>query len=93
MKLTQESVAVVTGTAPGIGHALALNLARRGCRVVVADQGSDGLTTLSEQIPWQQDMTGVLGLGDRFAMVAPTDTARQQFGRVDLVINNEGTVG
>ena len=39
----KNAVAVITGAAGGIGGALALNLARRGCRLALADYKAEPL--------------------------------------------------
>jgi short-subunit dehydrogenase len=44
------SAAAITGAASGIGRALALELAARGCDVAVADVNEAGLASLAEEI-------------------------------------------
>ncbi len=94
-------VAVVTGAGGGLGRAHALELGRRGAKVVVNDMG----TSLSGD-GVEQDRAAIVvkeieGLGG--AAVADTnsvatveggqaliDTAISAFGRVDIVVNNAG---
>jgi NAD(P)-dependent dehydrogenase (short-subunit alcohol dehydrogenase family) len=85
-------VAIVTGAGRGIGRATALELARLGADIVVAElEGSSAERTAAE----------VSSLGRR-ASVVPTDVTsltdlrnmaertRSQFGRIDILINNAG---
>ena len=44
------SAAAVTGAASGIGRALALELAARGCDLALADRDDAGLATLAAEI-------------------------------------------
>ena len=88
----QGQVAIVTGAGRGIGRATALELARMGADIVVAELdrvGADG--TAAE----------VKGLGRR-ALVVPTDVtsraalatmverAKAELGRIDVLVNNAG---
>lgn len=94
MRISKNSVAVVTGAASGIGKGLALALAKRGCKLVLADIN---LTAL-EQVHAEVRAQGVA------AMSVETDVAEsaavenlavrafEQFGRVDLLINNAGVL-
>lgn len=96
MPLTcQEKVALVTGSATGIGRATALEFARQGARVVVADINIDGGKATVRDI--QADggealfvRTDVSKLSDVEALVRQTvDT----FGQLDCAFNNAGILG
>ena len=43
-------VAIVTGSGQGLGRSHAIELAKRGARVVVNDLGADGMTLAAETI-------------------------------------------
>jgi NAD(P)-dependent dehydrogenase (short-subunit alcohol dehydrogenase family) len=88
----QGQVAIVTGAGRGIGRATALELARMGADIVVAELDTDGA-----------DKTAALVKdAGRRAAVIPTDvTKRPQlaalvertvaaFGRIDVLVNNAG---
>jgi NAD(P)-dependent dehydrogenase (short-subunit alcohol dehydrogenase family) len=96
-------VAVVTGAGRGIGRGYALLLAERGAKVVVNDIGgtTEGIGTDPEParsvareitdaggtaIPDTHDVSAV---GGGQALI---DAAVREFGRIDIVINNAGTV-
>ena len=86
------AIAVVTGGASGIGRATALELARRGADVVVADIHEERLAETVQAI----DALGRRALAVRCDVSSDTDVehladaAFAAFDRVDLVMNNAG---
>ena len=86
-------VAIVTGAGRGIGRATALELARLGADVVVAEveQASAARTAAElEELTGQRALalgTDVTRAEDRRAMV---DATLLQFGRIDILVNNAG---
>ena len=46
MKELKDSVAAVTGAASGIGRSMAINLAKEGCGLALADVDQDGLNQI-----------------------------------------------
>jgi NAD(P)-dependent dehydrogenase (short-subunit alcohol dehydrogenase family) len=88
----RDRVAIVTGSAQGIGQAIAQGLAREGAAVVVADLQEDKAretaTTIVEQggraLVLKVDVSKV---ADISAMV---DQTVAHFGQVDILVNNAG---
>jgi 3-oxoacyl-[acyl-carrier protein] reductase len=85
-------VAIVTGGTRGIGAAIAAWLAERGASVVVSGRDADRV---------QSAVKAMEGLGGRVVGLAAdvvkredadrlVDAARQEFGRLDVVVNNAG---
>ena len=83
-------VALVTGGAAGIGHALAAGLARRGASVVVADlEGAeDAAARLRAEGLQVQGIAGDVTSED--AVAAMIDAAGTHFGGLDILVNNAG---
>ena len=85
-------VAVVTGAGGGIGRAIALALARRGCQLTLVDIDADGLAGTAREA----EALGVraarnrMDVTDRAAVAALPDAVRAAHGRVDLLVNNAG---
>ena len=48
MQLDERTVAIVTGAGNGLGQAIACELARRGCRLVLVDIDHEGLDRTRE---------------------------------------------
>src|SRR4051794_28101643 len=80
------SVAVVTGAGRGIGLAATRALVAGGARVVAASRSTDSLDGLDDVLPVEVD----LGLPD--APAALIRRAIDEFGRVDVLVNNVGAV-
>jgi 2-hydroxycyclohexanecarboxyl-CoA dehydrogenase len=86
-----ERVAIVTGAASGIGRATALDLAREGATVVVADIDISGAEKVAAEIrksghaiAQQVDVTDA---AQARSMAAETLKA---FGRIDILVSNAG---
>ncbi len=89
MGVLQGRAAVVTGSARGIGRAAAALLAEHGARVLVTDLDRDEAEEAAAAIPGE---TAVVG-GDLTKEGVPeaiVHEAIEQFGQLDIVVNNAG---
>ena len=96
-----EQVAIVTGAGRGLGRLYALDLARRGAAVVVNDVGVsiDGHGTdgrVADEVVQEIRNAGGVAVPSYDSVDQPdggeaiVQTALDQFGRLDAVVNNAG---
>ena len=92
MSLTGKT-AIVTGGSRGIGKAVCLELARRGCNIVLSFAGN---TAAADQTVAECQALGVQALAvqgnvaDADAVKSLFDAALKQFGAIDILVNNAG---
>lgn len=85
-------VAVVTGAGGGLGRSHALALARYGARVVVNDMSGPGAEAVAAEIRQRggEAVAAPCSVTDRAAVEAMIASAVQEWGSVDIVVNNAG---
>lgn len=87
-------VALVTGSAGGIGKAIAKKLAEEGACVVINDINEERLSTSKEEFVklFSKDAVSstTLNVTDAASIEAAVDATALAFGGVDIVINNAG---
>jgi NAD(P)-dependent dehydrogenase (short-subunit alcohol dehydrogenase family) len=97
-----DRVAIVTGAGGGLGRAYALELARRGARVVINDLGAarDGtghsdaaLSVVAEiEAAGGEAMSNGGNVTEYDQMVEMVAKTKERWGRVDILINNAGVL-
>jgi NAD(P)-dependent dehydrogenase (short-subunit alcohol dehydrogenase family) len=96
----ENRVAIVTGAGGGLGRAYALELARRGAKVVVNDLGAarDGTGHSDAALQVVDEITAAGGTAvsnggsviDYGQMADMVERTKTDWGRVDILINNAG---
>jgi NAD(P)-dependent dehydrogenase (short-subunit alcohol dehydrogenase family) len=90
----ENRVAIVTGAGDGIGRDYALDLAKRGAKVVVNDIGHDPdkkRRSVVEKLPFgRQAATSLDSVSTMAGGRKIIETALDHFGKVDILINNAG---
>ena len=92
MKLTGETVAVITGAGGGLGSALARDLAERGCHLALVDISEDALEKTKASLSSKAGTVSLhkVDVTDRSQMEALKDAVLSKHGQVNLLINNAG---
>src|SRR4051795_5363308 len=89
----ENQVAVVTGAGRGIGHAIAVRLAREGARVAsVSRTEANAQKTADEINAARPDASKAysVDVSDHAAVQAIGARILEDFGRVDILVNNAG---
>lgn len=86
------SVALVTGSASGMGRATARLLADEGAHVAVTDVGQDGVSAVVDEIlaAGRSAAGWVMDVSDDAAVRWVTAEVARHWGRLDIVVNNAG---
>lgn len=87
-------MALVTGAAQGLGAAHARMLAREGARVLCTDINGDGAAAVAAEIVEEMGAGHAVGMThdvtDPLAWEAAVETAREQLGGLNVLVNNAG---
>lgn len=87
--MLEEKVAIITGAGSGIGQATARRFADEGARLVLNDINADYAAELEEKIGTEHAyVVGDVSQEETAERLAAT--ARERFGRIDVLVNNVG---
>ena len=88
----EGKIAIVTGSARGLGEAIVLRLAREGARVVVSDLNQEACDLVASKISQSggQALAKVCDVSDRPSVQALARATKDYFGKIDILVNNAG---
>ena len=87
-----NKVAVITGAGSGIGRALAVNLANRGCNLALSDINTEGLEQTQALITNENIKVtiDILNVAERENFYVYANNVMDLHGKVNMVFNNAG---
>jgi NAD(P)-dependent dehydrogenase (short-subunit alcohol dehydrogenase family) len=92
-QLLQGKIALVNGASRGIGEAIARGMAASGAIVILTSRSLEGVTAVAESI--ESDGGSALAMtchaGRMDQIKALFDRVGEQFGRLDILVNNAAT--
>ena len=88
----ENKVVVITGASSGLGEATARHLAAQGATVVLGARRADRIEALAEELTAAGHRAKAVptDVTDRDQVKHLVDTAVEEFGRVDVMLNNAG---
>lgn len=89
-------VALVTGASRGIGRAIAVALAKKGCHVVINYARDKENAKKTEEMCRAHGVESIIIKADvskREEVKKMVETAIHKFGRIDILVNNAGILG
>lgn len=89
----ENKVALVTGSARGIGRAIAETLAQRGASVIISDVRAELAATTSQEIAastGQRTLAVTVDVVNSDSVKAMVERLLAEFGRLDILVNNAG---
>src|SRR5688572_7118297 len=92
MRQLADRIAVITGSASGIGRATAVALAREGCNLALADVDEVGMAETATQVRelGRKVSCHRVDVADKARMQAFAVEVIEQHGAVHILINNAG---
>ena len=90
--LLKDRVAIITGTATGIGHEIARLFAQNGARLLLLDRNAEqnGSSAAAIDPSGERVIPLTVDVRDRPAINRAIDEAIQRWARIDILVNNAG---
>lgn len=87
-----EKVVVITGAGSGIGAAAAQRFASEGAQVVLVGRTRDKLEQVLSTLSGENHLAASCDVGDADQVKQLAEQVQQQYGRVDVLVNNAGSI-
>ncbi|MBB6502043.1 SDR family oxidoreductase [Pedobacter cryoconitis] len=92
MQNIKGKVVAITGASSGMGKAIAIELAKNGARVVLGARRTEQLQQLVEEVKSKggEATFAQIDVKDKADLVRLVNTAVEQYGKLDAIVNNAG---
>ena len=93
--LLEKRVAVITGSANGMGKGMAQKFSGEGCDIVVADINLDGAKKVADAIKaaGRKAVAIQVDMSNSTEIKALIEQSIKEFGKIDILVNNAGAAG
>ncbi|MFH1066430.1 MAG: 3-oxoacyl-[acyl-carrier-protein] reductase [bacterium] len=88
----RDQVAIVTGASRGIGHAIALRLAKEGCHIAAVSRSEASSESMRKTVTemGRTCRAYAVDVADEAAVAKTVEQIDKDFGRIDILVNNAG---
>jgi 3-oxoacyl-[acyl-carrier protein] reductase len=92
--LLKDNVALITGSANGMGRGIALMFAEQGCNIIVNDLSLDAAQKVADEIKsiGRRAIAVKADITNGSEIEKMTESAVKEFGRIDILVNSAGGV-
>jgi len=87
----RDKIALITGSARGLGRAIAEKFLEQGATVVVSDINEELLSGAVEELSVDGEVFGIaMNVADTASVEKAVDAVIEKYGRIDILVNNAG---
>ena len=94
MNRLENRVAVVTGSAQGMGYYIAKALGEEGAKIVITDINDEGINRAVEKLKKEIDVNEVIGIktdvSNKNDVINMVNIVMERFNKIDILVNNAG---